>query len=349
MKQYRYGCVGAGAIAINKHLAGYGKLDNVTIAAISDVNEAALKAIKEKYPTIMTYKSHLEMFENENLDIVSVCTPNKFHKQITIDALKSGINVHCEKPIAMNEKEAKQMVEASIKYNKKLMLGLNNRFTNQASFVREYIKKGGLGDIYYARCGWRRRRYIPKIGGWFTNKEISGGGPLIDLGVHFIDLVLHYMDYPNPVSVSASTFKKFANSKCKNLNVPKDIKNYDYNIEDLATGFIRLENGASLNFEFSFAMNNDKEEYFYELFGDKGGVSFKNGQLKIYTEINNTIVDILPNTEYKNEDINEFSHFIDVIEGKAENMSKPEDGIKMMKIIDNTYLSAKTKKEISFK
>jgi len=348
MKQYRYGCIGAGGIALNKHLKGYSKLDNVTICSISDINVEALKKVKEIYPQIRTYTNHLEMIEKENLDILSVCTPNKFHKEYTIDALKAGINVHCEKPIAMNEQEAIEMVEASKKYNKKLMLGLNNRFTNQACFVRDFIKNGGLGNIYYVRCGWRRRRFIPKIGGWFTNKELSGGGPLIDLGVHFIDLTMHFMDYPEPTSVSASTFKKFSNSKCKNLNIPKDIGEYDYNIEDLAVGFVRLDNGASISFEFSFAMNNEKEEYFYELFGDIGGVSFKNGELKIYTEYNNTVVDIIPDTNYPQKEIDEFEHFINVIENKVECLSRPEDGIKMMRIIDATYKSAQLKKEVIF-
>lgn len=348
MKVYRYGCIGAGSIAIHKHLKGYNALDNIEVVAICDVSEKALENIKEQYPNINTYKNHNEMFKKENLDIVSVCTPNKFHKEYTIDALEAGINVHCEKPIAMNEQEAKDMVDVKNRTGKHLMLGLNNRFTNQASFIRQYIKDGNLGDIYYVRCGWRRRRTIPKIGGWFTDKNLSGGGPLIDLGVHFIDLTLHFMDYPNPVSVSASTYKKFANSHCKNLHLPKGIGDYDYNIEDLATGFIRLDNEATISFEFSFAMNNEKEEYFYELFGDKGGVSFKNGQLKIFTEINDTVVDIIPNTKYPTADLNEFAHFIEVIEGKTPCLSKPEDGIKMMKIIDATYESATKKKEVSF-
>ncbi|MBN2852745.1 MAG: Gfo/Idh/MocA family oxidoreductase [Clostridia bacterium] len=348
MRKYRYGCIGAGGIAIYKHMVGYSKLPSVEICAVCDVSEEALINMKAKYPDIRTYTNHLEMFEKENLDIVSVCTPNKFHKQYTIDAFKAGINVHCEKPIAMNEQEAMEMTEAQYEYGKKLMLGLNNRFTNQASFVREYIKNGGLGDIYYVRCGWRRRRMIPKIGGWFTQKELSGGGPLIDLGVHFIDLTLHFMGYPDPTSVSASTFKKFSHSKCKNLNIPDGLGDFDYNIEDLATGFIRLSNGASVSFEFSFAMNNEKEEYFYELFGDKGGVSFKNGELKIFTEINDTIVDIIPNTNYTKIDVDEFQHFIDVIENKVECLSKPEDGIKMMRIIDATYHSAEMNKEVTF-
>ncbi len=348
MSKYRYGCIGAGGIAINKHLKGYDALDNVAIVAICDVSEQALKNIKELYPNVHTYKNHKEMFEKENLDIVSVCTPNKFHKEYTIDALEAGINVHCEKPIAMNEKEAIEMVDAKNRTGKQLMLGLNNRFTNTASFIRQYIKDGNLGNIYYVRCGWRRRRFIPKIGGWFTKKELSGGGPLIDLGVHFIDLTLHFMDYPSPVSVSASTYKKFANSHCKNLNIPKDIGDYDYDIEDLATGFIRLDNDVTISFEFSFAMNNEKEEYFYELFGDKGGVSFKNNELSIYTEINGTIVDIIPNTKYPTNELNEFAHFIDVIEGKTPCLSMAEDGIKMMRIIDATYESATKKKEVMF-
>jgi predicted dehydrogenase len=348
MKKYRYCSIGAGGIATWKHLPGYSKLDNVEICAVADISPDALKAMKAKYTEIRTYTDHLEMLKKEKPDIVSVCTPNKFHMANTIDAFESGAHVHCEKPVAMNADEASKMIEASEKTGKKLMVGLNNRFSNEAFFIRDYISKGNIGEIYHVRCGWRRRRGIPGMGGWFTNKQLSGGGPLIDLGVHMIDIAMYMMDSPEPVTVSASTYRKFEGVKTRNMNLPEPGKDGVFDVEDLAVGFIRFDSGASMSFEISFALNSEeREERFYELFGTKGGVSYKNGKLKIQTEINDTIVDIIPDTDYKEDALDEFGHFIDVIEGRAENISPAEDALKMMKLIDATYESAEKGKEVA--
>jgi predicted dehydrogenase len=348
MKRYKYACIGAGGIAKHKHLPGYYGLGYVDVAAVCDINDGALIAMKEKYPDINIYKDHKEMLEKEKPDVVSVCTPNKFHKQMTIDAMAAGAHVHCEKPIAMNEEEAIEMIEASAKYNRKLMVGLNNRFTNEAFFIRDYINNGNLGEIYYARCGWRRRRGIPGMGGWFTQKALSGGGPLIDLGVHMIDLSLYMMDSPEPLCVSAATYRKFQDCKTRNMWFSDAPSEGIFDVEDLAVGFVRLESGASLSFEISFAMNTEKEEWFYELFGTKGGVRYRNGKLEIFTEINDTLVNIYPDTEYKAKALNEFAHFIDVIEGRAKSISPAEDARKMMKLIGAAYRSADEGKEIAF-
>ncbi len=346
MKKYKYCCIGAGGIAKWKHLPGYGALENIEICAICDINENAFDWVKEKYPGIRTYRDYPEMLDSEKPDIVSICTPNKFHKQMTIDAFKAGAHVHCEKPMAMNEQEALDMIKARDKYDKRLMIGLNNRFTNEAFFIRDYISNGHLGDIYYTRCGWRRRRGIPGMGGWFTQKALSGGGPLIDLGVHMIDLSMYMMDSPEPITVSASTYRKFEGCKTRNMVFdPK--KNGIFDVEDLAVGFVRFANGASLSFEVSFAMNNDEEEWFYELFGTKGGVKYRKGKLAIYSEMNDTLVDIYPDTNYKTKALDEFRHFIDVIEKKKKNISPAEDARKMMKLIEAAYESADLGKEKS--
>ncbi|MFO7612934.1 MAG: Gfo/Idh/MocA family oxidoreductase [Clostridia bacterium] len=346
MKTYRYACIGAGGIAKWKHMPGYGALGNVEICAISDINPAALAEMKLIYPNIRTYANHGEMLEKEKPDIVSICTPNRFHRDMTIEALRSGAHVHCEKPIAMNAAEAADMIEARDRYGRELMVGLNNRFTNEAFFLRDYISKGGLGDIYYARCGWRRRRGIPGMGGWFTQKALSGGGPLIDLGVHMLDISMYMMDSPEPSSVSASTYRKFEGSRTRNMALPKPGEAGVFDVEDLAVGFVRFRNEASLSFEISFAMNNDEEEWFYELFGTKGGAKYRKGELKIFTEINDTLADIYPNTKYRTPALNEFGHFIDIIEKRERNISPPEDALKMMKLIGAAYESAEKNKEI---
>lgn len=347
MNKYRYACIGAGGIAQWKHLPGYSELENVEFTAISDISETALDNIKVKFPYINIYKDYKEMLSVEKPDIVSICTPNKFHRQMTIDSMAAGAHVHCEKPIAMSEAEADDMIKASAAYGKKLMIGLNNRFTNESFFVRDYINKDNLGEIYYARCGWRRRRGIPGMGGWFTQKELSGGGPLIDLGVHMIDLAMYMMDSPEPTSVSAATYRKFTDCKTRNM-VSESPAEGIFDVEDLAVGFVRLDTGASLSFEISFALNTEKEEWFYELFGTKGGVRYKNGQLEIFSEINDTLVNVYPDTKYKKKALDEFAHFVKVIEGKEENISPADDARKIMKLIDSAYRSADEGKEISF-
>jgi predicted dehydrogenase len=348
--KYKYCCIGAGGIAKFKHLPGYMKLPDVEICAVSDISDAALAWVRENYPGVRTYNDHNKMLKEETPDIVSICTPNKFHLGHAVDAFKAGAHVHCEKPMAMNESEALEMIAARDKYNRRLLVGLNNRFSNESFFLRDYIEKGGLGEIYHARCGWRRRRGIPGIGGWFTRKEFSGGGPLIDLGVHMIDITMQMMGAPEPMTVSASTYRKFEGCKTRTMGIKKSSPGGEdvFDVEDLAVGFVRFENDSSLSFEISFALNTDEEYWFYELFGTKGGVSFRKGELKIYTEINDTLVDLHPNTKYKEKALDEFRHFIDVIEGKAGNISPAEDARKMMKLISAAYESAEKGSEINF-
>ncbi|MFO7637006.1 MAG: Gfo/Idh/MocA family oxidoreductase [Clostridia bacterium] len=344
--KYRHVTIGAGGVALYKHIPGYMGLGNVQVCAAYDPSAGALANLKGKFPSINTYSDYEEMLCKETPDIASVCSPNKFHRDYAVDLLGRGIHVHLEKPIAMNEQEAGDIIRAKDSSTALLMLGLNNRFTNEACFVRDYICSGGLGEIYYVRCGWRRRRNIPSLGSWFTRKDLSGGGPLIDLGVHFIDLTLHFMGYPEALSVSASTYRKFGGCKSKNQRKADVPEAGDYDVEDLALGFIRLDNGATMAYEFSYALNTEKEEYFYEMFGTRGGVTFHSGQLKIYSEINDTVVDITPVTNYPKPEINEFKHFIDAIEGKAALLAPPEEGKKMMAIIDAAYRSAEMKKEV---
>lgn len=349
MKEYKYCCIGAGGIARWKHFPGYEALEDVSICAVSDINESAFGWVLEKYPGIRTYTDYKDMLKAEKPDIVSICTPNKFHKQMAIDSMAAGAHVHCEKPIAMNEQEALDMIEARDQYGKELMVGLNNRFSNESFFLRDYIEKGNLGDIYHARCGWRRRRGIPGLGGWFTRKELSGGGPLIDLGVHMIDITTQMMGAPEPRTVSASTYRKFEGCRTRSMGSGKmtaDSKGV-FDVEDLAVGFVRFDNDTSLSFEISFALNTEKEEWFYELFGTKGGVRFVKGELSVFTEINDTLVDLKPNTSYKEKAIDEFRHFINVIENKESNLSPAEDARKIMKLIGAAYESADNGREIS--
>lgn len=346
----RYGCIGAGGIARAKHIKNYQNFPDVELVAVCDSNEKFAKEVAYEFGFKTYYTDYRDMLEKEKLDFISVCAPNYLHYPVTVLALDKGIHVHCEKPIAMNAKEAQQMVDAKNKSGKKLMIALNNRFTNHAWFVKQYADEGLFGDIYHVRCGWKRVRGIPGKGGWFTNKALSGGGPLIDLGVHFIDLVMYFMGYPNPLSVSGATYSKFSENKCVNSSgwgMTAD-DNGIMDVEDMAVGFVRLDNGATLDLEFSWASNIEKDETFYEIRGTKGGAVYRHGELKIITEQFSTLVEIKPNLNFQSP-VDEFTHFIDCIKSNKEPIAKPEEAVKLMKIIDGIYLSSETKKEICFK
>ena len=351
-KKLKIAIIGAGGICQYAHAPAYLNMDNVEVVGVCDIVIERAKEIAEMFGAKVVTEDYKEILKIDGLDAVDICTPNYMHSVIAVDTLNAGINVFCEKPDAVSVAEAEKMKAAAEKSGKTLMVMRNNRYLGISSYLKEYIKDGKMGNIYAARCGWQRRRGIPGKGGWFTTKAQSGGGPLIDLGVHMIDLSIWLMGNPKPVSVSGCTYEKFANSNVVDSDHSKFGTTVDqgtFDVEDLAMGFIRFDNGACMQIEFSWASNIEKERRFIEFRGDKSGAEWNDvdNQLKIYTEEYGSTVDILPNAKDKYQ-IHEANlrHFADVLEGKAEPMFVPEQGVDMIKILEGFYKSAETGKEI---
>ncbi|MCK5804409.1 MAG: Gfo/Idh/MocA family oxidoreductase, partial [Lentisphaeria bacterium] len=209
MSKIRYGIIGTGGCGKGKHLASYSLLsEQVDIVAVCDIIPERADEAADRFDAEAAYTDYNEMLAEESLDLVSVATPNHVHAPATIAALDAGCHVHCEKPASLTPELVQSMVDAKDRTGKKLMIGLNNRFTPWAQFARAYVQAGKLGEIYHAKCGWKRRRGIPGKGSWFTTKAQSGGGPLIDLGVHFLDVCNYVMGFPTPVAVSGKTYSK---------------------------------------------------------------------------------------------------------------------------------------------
>ncbi|MCM3440245.1 Gfo/Idh/MocA family oxidoreductase [Metabacillus halosaccharovorans] len=347
-RKVRYGLIGAGNNAVKKHLSNYSRLSNIELVAVCDVNIENGRKAAETYNIPNVYKNYQDMIIKEDLDIVSVCTPNSLHTDITIYALQNGVNVHCEKPLAINGKEAQRIVEAKNRSGKNVMVGLNNRFTNEAVYLKKCIDEGYLGDIYKAKAGWIRRSGIPGRGTWFTNKEVAGGGVMIDLGVHYLDLALYLMGMPEPTYVTGATYQNFAHTDKRNRNGYKGNPNGIFNVEDSANGFIGLQDGATVNFEFSWASNIDEDQTFIEILGTKGGASIINGELKIHSEILDSCVDISPILNPNIKLKNEFEHFTNSILSSEELLAPAEHGVYMMNIIDHFYLSAEKQEPVFF-
>jgi predicted dehydrogenase len=226
----------------------------------------------------------------------------------------------------------------------------NNRYLNTMRYLKKFIEDGKMGEIYCGRCGWQRRRGIPGKGGWFTTKAQSGGGPLIDLGVHMIDLAIWLMGNPKPVAVSGCTYTKFADSDISdsvNSNFGDKKAGGTFDVEDLAMGFIKFDNGACLQIEFSWASNVEKEQGILELRGDKAGAELKNKELRIYTEENGTLIDLCPKVTDGNPiHAANLRHFADVLLNGAEPDFTPDQGVDMIKILTAMYESAETGMEV---
>ncbi|MCK5812409.1 MAG: Gfo/Idh/MocA family oxidoreductase [Clostridiales bacterium] len=346
------GIIGCGNIS-NVHMKSYMNNPNVKVIAVCDINNERAKKYSEKYDVPNYYDNHHDLLKNIDVDAVSVCTWNNSHAEITIDALNSKKHVLCEKPLAMNTKEAMAMENAAKVNNKLLMVGFVRRFGRNASILKDFANKGFLGDIYYAKTGCLRRNGNPT--GWFSDITKSGGGPLIDLGVHMIDLCRYIMGKPMAVKAFGVTNNSLGprlDVKMVNRYSPVD-KGTLSNVEDFAKAMVTFENGAVLSIEVSFSMHI-KEDYLYcELYGTKAGATIE-PEFEIISNINGYNVDITP--KYTKEksffaDIfqEEINHFIDCLVNDATCINPVKDGVDLMKILDAIYESAKTNCEVSIK
>lgn len=352
MNKIKVGIVGTGGIS-NLHMVGYRNLDNVEVYAVCDINKERAEAFAQKYAIPHVFSDYNEMLKLKELDAISVCTWNNGHAPVSIAALNAGKHVLCEKPLAMNTKEALEIQRAARESGKILMVGFVRRFGQNTAILKEFIDKGYLGDIYYAKTGCIRRCGNP--GGWFSDKKKSGGGPLIDLGVHMIDLVRFLMGKPKAVSVYGATFDGIGpRSHIKALNRYKPMDYDEFcDVEDLATAMIRFENGGVLYVETSFSQNIKDDFLFLDLYGTKSGAMME-PKLEIYSELEGYLVDITPRYSAESDVFTanfkrEVAHFIDCVQGKVECLNPVEDGVEIMKILDAIYESAATHREVILK
>ncbi len=349
-KKLKVGVVGVGNIA-QSHIAAYLADPHAELYALCDINEERLKKNGEKYGITRLYTDVEEMVKLEELDAVSICTWNCAHAPCAIAALNAGKHVLCEKPMALNAAQAEEMKAAAERAGKLLMIGFVRRYGNDMHILKEFIDSDALGDVYYAKATYLRRNGNP--GGWFCDKARSGGGPLIDLGVHVIDFVRYAMGNPKPISVYAVTAEKLgnrANLKTEPPYLASDhVKGEKCDVEDLACAMIRFDNGAVLNVETSFSLNIEKPEGKIELFGDKGGACI-NPELKLFSEQNGYMTNVTLEAEtalsFENLFHNEVSHFVDCALFGKTCKSPAEDGVQLMRILESAYASAASGHEV---
>jgi len=359
------GIIGCGAIAADKYLRALRAVPEVRVIAFCDVlSENAQKVqrvFETKAPEITgtnskIYTGYNELLAEKSIDAVHICTPNNSHAPITVAALKAGKHVLCEKPMATNYKDAELMCDTAEQTGKLLTIGYQYRCHPAPLFLKQMCEKGELGEIYFAKAHGVRRRGVPTWG-VFLDKEIQGGGPLIDIGTHALDMTLWMMDNYSPKMVVGSVYKKLTDHPdCGNIFGPWNPDKYE--VEDSAFAFITMENGATVTLEASWALNTiDVYEGICTLCGTKAGADMKNG-LCIISDKNGRFTEMRPDfsdgaIEYaggkiwKPEEL-EARNFYDAVLYGKELRVKPEQALVVTQILDAIYESGKTGKAVYF-
>ncbi len=345
----KIGIIGCGSIG-STHAEAYAAVDNAEVVALCDILPDVLKAKSERHGISKTYENYHDLLADPEIEAVSICVPNDMHAPIAIDAFKAGKHVLLEKPMTLNQNLAKDILAARDASGKLLQMGMVWRQNPEAEVVKQTIESGRLGEIYQIRVKLIRRRGIPGMGGWFTTKERSGGGGLIDIAVHFLDLVMWMTNLWEPTRVSAKTYAKFGT----------DMKNYNYismwagppkyegvfNVDDYAAGFMRFGKKVTLSFEVAWACNAQDEQY-VEILGDKGGIKFGAGAPVLMTEMDNRMVDVsIKYSQEQQQFPTEVRKFADAILGKCEVPATGEQGLVLMRVLDAIYKSSELDCEV---
>lgn len=350
MSKIRVGIIGCGTIANNSHIPSYMANPDTEIVYFCDIiKERAEKAVAD-YGVGKAVTDYKEILADDTIDAVSVCTPNKMHSIISIDALKAGKDVLCEKPAARTYAEAEQMRKAQAETGKILNIGVVNRFNDGVNKIKSLIDDGALGDVYHVYVSFRSHRSIPGLGGDFTNSEVAGGGVLIDWGVHFLDIVMYCLSDPQPKSVSAEKFgylgKNIEDYTYVNMWAGPPKMDGVYDVEESVTGIIRTD-GPVISFNGAWAQNIGQTEMFIDFMGTKAGIRLQYGAdfVKYGTE-NGMLTETaysFPSTKMFQNEIDAFAKCIQTREKLPSNI---DINIITSKVMDAIYRSADEHKEI---
>ena len=347
-KKFRVAYIGCGGIA-QTHLAALKTMPDVEVVAGVDIDPERFAVMKEKWGVEKLYKDWPTMLKEVQPDGVVVCTPNGVHAQPAIDSANAGCHVMVEKPMALDPKQCQQMIEASKKAGKKLAVGFQYRYHPNTEFLTRARDDGAFGNVMFVKCQALRRRGIPNWG-VFGRKELQGGGPMIDIGVHVIEMAHYTMGSPKPIAASGNTWTYLGNKASDVVSQWPGWDHKTYTVEDLAIGQIRFENGALLQIEAMFAGHIEKDIWNFSLIGDKGGASWD--PANIFTDRSGTMINSQPSflsskTDFHNLFVSKLRNWIDGSVSGSELRAPGEAGLAVQKMLDGVYRSAAAGKEVT--
>lgn len=342
--------IGCGSIANAAHIPAYLKNEEAEIKYFCDIIPERAQAAVEKYGCGTAVTDYHDILKDPEVEAVSVCTPNNMHAPISIDCLRAGKNVLCEKPAARTYAEALEMQKAQHETGKVLNIGVVNRFNDSVNLIKQFIDDGKLGDVYHVHAAFRAHRSIPGLGGAFTTKAIAGGGSLIDWGVHYLDIVMYCCGDPRPKTVSGETFCKLG---C-------DMKNYAYkdmwagppkfdgvyDVDDSVSALVRTE-GPVITVEGAWAQNIGPQETYIDFMGDKAGIRLDyGGYFTVYTAEHGALVEYKPEFKMRPHFENEINAFVDCVKTGKKLQSHIDTVIITAKMMQAIYDSAEQHREV---
>ncbi len=351
MSKIKVAVIGCGAIARSAHLPAYSTNPMSEIKYVVDINPETAEEMADKFGVPNALTDYREILGDSEVEAVSVCTPNYTHESITIDFLEAGKNVLCEKPAAVTFDLVRNMKEAADRNGKILNIGVVNRFNTAVNHIKDMIDAGELGKIYHIYCSFRAHRSIPGLGGWFTNKSMSGGGVLIDWGVHFLDLIFYCINPDRVLSVSSNTYSELA----KNMEeyAFEDMwagpPNYNgvYDVEEFVTGLIRTT-GPTINFNGAWAQNIGESAMFIEFLGDKGGIKLQyGGNFTFYTSKNGVLYEIVPAYPVSDMFYDEIDSFLKSSAENRKDRANIDNILITSQVMDAIYESAQLDREVT--
>ncbi len=353
-KTWRVAYLGAGTIVKYAHIPNFQALANTESVAICDVDATRAGRLAEGAKIPGVYSDYRRLLDEVRPDITVVATPNVFHKEMALAALDAGSHVLCKKPLALTYADAAELFAAAAAKGLTLTVGTHFRFSAPMRLCKVQLEAGFFGRVYATRTVWHRRSGIPGMGGWFTNKDLAGGGSLLDIGVHALDRALFLMGYPKPVAVSGVKFAEFGPQGrgaggwgMETAPVTTGPKRFD--VDDLAWAFVRFENGAVLQFQVAWAANYP-DQFFTEVFGTDGGAYVgNNDKVELYRSLNGQDVNI--NVPLPNNPPNSYAqlvqHFVRHLDGDASaEIITPEQALTSVQIIDAIGRSALSGREV---
>ena len=346
--EIQIGLIGAGNIG-DAHLEAFQHVEGCTIVSITDVALPLAQQKAQKYGIPHVHDSAESMLRDDTLTAVIIAVPNRWHGPLAIQALQAGKHVLLEKPMALDGAVAKDIVRAQRASGRQLMVAHQMRWQWHVMEIKRQAEKGAFGNIYSAKTGWVRRKGIPGWGTWFTRKSESGGGPLIDIGVHMLDLTLYLMGNPKPVSVVGATYAEFGPRQRGIGSWGRPDWTGYYDVEDLATALIRMEDGSTLGLDVSWAVHTTtSNQPFVHLMGSEGGVSMEGDTATLLTEMYDRVVDLPlqhPATD-EGDRVRLSRHFLQCIRENQEPISSALTGLTSNLILDAIFESSRTGREV---
>ena len=334
-----FGIIGCGGIGLS-HLRRLLQMDEAEVKAGCDVNPDSLTTFKEMtgLHESSLYKDYGALLKRDDVEAVLVCTPNRLHSPVTVEAFEAGKHVYCEKPMATSLAEAQAMVDAAERSGGKLVVGVQSRFRGDIQALKRRVDAGVLGEVYYAKCAWMRRSGLPGWGSWFTRRADAGAGPIYDIGVHVLDLTLWLMGNFRPAAAYASSYAMFGPTRRGlsgwGTHHPEGV----FDVEDLSTALLRMEGGASVAFEVSWVSHIEKPRIAVELMGTEGGLSLE--KTTIYTTEEGSHVDSRVHFDEVDMYLASLKHFVECIREDGEPMTRPDEMLGLQRALDMILKSA---------